>query len=285
MAQPVTQKQVNQKCDLLKSQNEEITANKVRRLIGGSISMLDLVDKITLYKEKKSKAIEVANTESISVVTSQKDELVVLIENIFTEFQVDKKDLVMSLRNRLTDYITKEVSLKTSKIKEEAVTLSNKNDSLEISSLTVGKRYKELLEKYNLLKDESYSLKQNYNSKVAKYLEQENLEKSLLAWEDFKGVKEQLSSLGSYAKLAVYDKNGQIIIKFPATDFLTQECRLGKSLYLKAKTVYDYSIQAWVLSEFGDISKTLDFLKRNRFVLSKELETIVYLRKQSEAGI
>ncbi|MBK2084833.1 hypothetical protein IB677_00895, partial [Francisella adeliensis] len=40
--------------------------------------------------------------------------------------------------------------------------------------------------------------------------------------------------------------------------------------------VYDYNIQAWALSEFSDISKTLDFLKRNKFVFSKELETIVY---------
>ncbi|MGQ4006055.1 hypothetical protein QIW49_06170 [Francisellaceae bacterium CB300] len=281
MAQQVTQKQVNQKCDLLKAQNEEITANKIRRLIGGNLSMLDLVEKVTLYKENKSKAIEAANAEAVSVTISHKDELVELIENVFAEFQVDKKDLVMSLRNKLTDYIAKEVSQKTAKIKEQQVELSNKNDSLEISGLTISKRYKELLEKYNLLKNESYSLKQNYNSKAAKYMEQENLEKSLLAWEDFKGVKEQLSSLGSYAKLAVYDKNGQIIIKFPATDFLTQECRSGKSRYLKAKTVYDYSIQAWVLSEFSDIAKTLDFLKRNRFVLSKELETIVYHRKQS----
>ena len=281
MAQQVTQKQVNQKCDLLKAQNEEITANKIRRLIGGNISMLDLVEKVTLYKENKSKAIEIANAEAVSVTISHKDELVELIENVFAEFQVDKKDLVMSLRNKLTDYIAKEVSQKTAKIKELQVELSNKNDSLEISGLTINKRYKELLERYNSLKDESYSLKQNYNSKAAKYMEQENLEKSLLAWEDFKGVKEQLSSLGSYAKLAVYDKNGQIIIKFPATDFLTQECRSGKSRYLKAKTVYDYSIQAWVLSEFSDIAKTLDFLKRNRFVLSKELETIVYHRKQS----
>ncbi|MGQ4002210.1 hypothetical protein QIW31_04110 [Francisellaceae bacterium CB299] len=281
MAQQVTQKQVNQKCDLLKAQNEEITANKIRRLIGGNLSMLDLVEKVTLYKENKSKAIEAANAEAVSVTISHKDELVELIENVFAEFQVDKKDLVMSLRNKLTDYIANEVSQKTAKIKEQQVELSNKNDSLEISGLTINKRYKELLERYNSLKDESYSLKQNYNSKAAKYMEQENLEKSLLAWEDFKGVKEQLSSLGSYAKLAVYDKNGQIIIKFPATDFLTQECRSGKSRYLKAKTVYDYSIQAWVLSEFSDIAKTLDFLKRNRFVLSKELETIVYHRKQS----
>ena len=281
MAQKVTQKQVNQKCDLLKSQNEEITASKLRRLIGGNISMLDLVEKITLYKENKTKAREVANTETETVTTAPKDELLELIENVFTEFQIGKKDLAMSLRNRLTGFISKEVSLKITKIKEKQVELSNKNDSLEISGLTMGKRYKELLDKYNSLKNESYTLKQNYNSKAAKYMEQESLQKSLLAWEDFKGVKEQLSSLGSYAKLAVYDKNGQIVIKFPATDFLTQECRSGKSRYLKAKTVYDYSIQAWVLSEFSDILKTLDFLKRNRFVISKELETIAYHTKQS----
>ena len=282
MAQQITQKQVNQKCDLLKLQNEEITANKIRKLIGGNISMLDLIDKISLYKENKSQAIEVASTENISLMANRKDELVELIENLFVEFQVNKKDLVMSLRNSLTDYIAKEVNLKIASIKKKQVEFSNKNDSLEISSLTMGKRYKELLKNYNSLKDELYSLKQSHNSKVAKYLEQDNLAKTLLAWQDFKGVKEQLSSLGSYTKLAVYDKNGQIIIKFPATDFLTQECRSGKSRYLKAKTVYDYSIQAWVLSEFGDIARTLDFLKRNRFVLSKELETIVYHRKQNK---
>jgi hypothetical protein len=110
MAQQVTQKQVNQKCDILKAQNEEITASKIRRLIGGNISMLDLVEKVTLYKENKTKAIEVANTEVVSATISYKDELVELIENVFTEFQVDKKDLAMSLRNRLTDYIAKEVS-------------------------------------------------------------------------------------------------------------------------------------------------------------------------------
>ncbi|MDE5030021.1 hypothetical protein NAI50_09375, partial [Francisella tularensis subsp. holarctica] len=67
---------------------------------------------------------------------------------------------------------------------------------------------------------------------------------------------------------------------FPATDFLTQECRAGVSRYLKAKTVIDYSIQAWILSVFKDILKTLDFLQRNKFVFSKELESIAYLRRQ-----
>lgn len=41
----------------------------------------------------------------------------------------------------------------------------------------------------------------------------------LLAWEDFKGIKEQLASLTMYSKVAAYDKSGVIVIKFPATDF------------------------------------------------------------------
>lgn len=282
MTQQVTQKQVNQKCDLLKSQNEEVTAHKIRRLIGGNISMLDLVEKITLYKENKSKAIDIAKKEGVVPVANPKDELLELLENMFADYQVDKKDLVMSLRNKLTDFVANKVNIKTVKIKEELVALSNKNSSLEISSLTTERCYKELQEKYNTLKSESYDLKQNYNSKAAKYLEQENLEKSLLAWEDFKSVKEQLSSLGSYARLAAYDKAGKVVIKFPATDFLTAECRSGKSRYLKAKTMYEYSINAWVLSEFSDISKTLDFLRRNKFVLSKELETVAYHHKQGQ---
>lgn len=282
MVQQVSQKQVNQKCELLRSQHEEITANKVRRLLGGNISMLDLVEKITLYKENKAKAVEIANAEVANVTNNHKDKLAELIKKLFVEFQVDKKDLIMSLRNKLTDYIAKEVNKKTVKLREKQTELSNKNDSLEISCLTMDKRYKELLEKYNALKKETYNLKQSYNSKVTKYREQDNLEKSLLAWEDFKSVKEQLSSLQDFSKkIAVYDKNGQVIIKFPATDFLTQECRSGKSRYLKAKTVYDYTIQAWVLSEFTDILKTLDFLKRNKFVLSRELETVGHHNKNT----
>lgn len=280
MSSKVTQKLVNQKCDLLRSQHEEITVNKVRKLIGEGTSIIDLVEKVTLYKDDSKKAKIIADSEEVVVQKAPQDEFLQIIQKTLTEYSVDNTEVAFSLRNNLKQFVDQQVTTQTSKLKHKQVDLSNKNDSLEISNLTLDKRYKELLEKYNQLKEESYNLKQNYNSKTAKYLEKENIEKALLAWEDFKGVKEQISSLGSYAKLAVYDKNGQIIIKFPATDFLTQECRSGKSRYLKAKAVYDYTIQAWVLSEFGDVFKTLDFLKRNRFVFSKELETIVYIRKQ-----
>ncbi len=166
-------------------------------------------------------------------------------------------------------------------MKYEKAAISNKNDSLEISNLTIVKRYRDIQEKYRLLKEENYIVKQNYNTKSIKYMEQEDLNKTLLSWEDFKTHKEQLTSLSGYGKVAVYDKAGLIVIKFPATDFLTQECRAGNSRYLKAKTVYDYDLQAWVLSGFVDIMKTFSFLKRNRFVISKELETVVKRREQS----
>lgn len=55
MSKQVTQKLVNQKCDLLRSQNEEITVSKVRKLIGEGVSIIDLVEKVTLYKEDKNK--------------------------------------------------------------------------------------------------------------------------------------------------------------------------------------------------------------------------------------
>ncbi|AJC49292.1 hypothetical protein IB642_06270 [Allofrancisella guangzhouensis] len=281
MAQKVTQSLVNQKCDLLKSQNEEITVNKVRKLIGGAISIIDLVDKVTLYKENYPKALELAQVQEDIKKEEPKDSLLMLVEETLKEFAIDKKDCVISLRSKLTKYIDNEIATKTKKIREKQTELSNKNDSLEISNLILNKRCVELLAKYNELKDQTYVLKQNYNSTTIKYLEKDNFEKTLLAWEDFKELREQLTSLGAYSKVAAYDKRGHIVIKFPATDFLTQECRAGVSRYLKAKTVYDYNVQAWVLSEFADIFKTLDFLRRNKFVFSKELETIEYHRKQS----
>ncbi|MBK2296214.1 hypothetical protein [Francisella philomiragia] len=281
MTKQVTQKLVNQKCELLRSQNEEITVNKVRKLIGEGVSIIDLVEKVTLYKNDRKQAIITGELEQELIInTVIKDELLEAIKFTLKESGIKEDKIAYSLRNNIKQYIDKEISKSINKIKQKKVEISNKNDSLEIANLTLDRRYKELLEKYNELKEESYSLKQSYNSKSIKYMEKEATEKMMLAWEDFKGVKEQLSSLGGYAKVAVYDKRGVVVIKFPATDFLTQECRAGVSRYLKAKTVFDYSIQAWVLSGFKDILKTLDFLQRNKFVFSKELETIAYLRRQ-----
>ncbi|MED7819507.1 MULTISPECIES: hypothetical protein [unclassified Francisella] len=281
MSQKVTQKLVNQKCDLLKSQNEEITVNKVRKLIGGNISIIDLVEKVTLYKQDKKDAITKAELEDQPIQDKPCDQLLAIIQETLKEHLIEENQIAFSLRSNLKKYIDQLVSEKSKKLKQKQVELSNRNDSLEISNLTLNRRYKELLDKYSELKEESYSLKQNYNSKSVRFLEKESIEKTLLAWEDFKDIKEQISSLGAYAKIAVYDKRGFIAIKFPATDFLTQECRSGVSRYLKSKTTFDYTIQAWILSGFTDILKTLDFLRRNKFVFSKELETIAYHRKKN----
>ncbi len=281
MSQNISQTLINQKCDLLKSQNEEITVSKISRLIGGGVSIIDIVDKVTLYKQSRNNAVDIASKEGSVVKAVKKDVLLEIFTAILKDSCIDKPDLIFKLRNESAKYIDKRIDKEIQKIKDEKAAISNKNDSLEISNLTISKRYNNLLEKYKSLKEENYIVKQNYNTKSIKYMEQEELDKTLLDWDDFKSHKDQLASLSSYGKVAVYDKAGLIVIKFPATDFLTQECRAGNSRYLKAKTVYDYGMQAWVLSGFVDILATLNFLKRNRFVISKELETVVKRREQS----
>jgi hypothetical protein len=281
MSQKISQSIINQKCDLLKSQNEEITISKISRLVGAGVSIIDVVDKVTLYKESRKNAVDIASKEDFIIPTIKKDELLEIFTTILKDNDIDKSDLVFKLRNESAKYIYKRIDDAVQKIKGEKAAISNKNDSLEISNLTISKRYNNLLEKYKSLKEENYIVKQNYNTKSIKYMEQEELDKTLLSWDDFKSHKDQLASLSSYGKVAVYDKAGLIVIKFPATDFLTQECRAGNSRYLKAKTVYDYGLQAWVLSGFVDILTTLSFLKRNRFVISKELETVAKYRNKS----
>jgi len=282
MAEKISQADVNKKCELIKSQFEEITIDKIRKLIGREVSILDLAEKVTLFKENPKKAYKVASNDS-EVTSLAKDELLDLLQLSLQKYSINDKDLAIYLRSELNNIIESKVDYQVRKYKDRAVFYSNKNDSLDMSNLTLEKRYKELLEKFNALKEESYGLKQSVQTRAIKDFEQENLEKSLLAWDEFKTAEEQLKNLSTrYRKIAVYDKSGRIIIKFPATEHLTQECRTGSSKYLQAKTEYHFKSQSWVLSNFPNISKTLDFLKRNRFVFSKELETVGYHYKNSK---
>ena len=282
MSDKVSQDLVNKKCELIKSQHEEITVSKVRKLIGGKISIIDLVEKVTLYKENHKEAIKLAKSDNnIQKEVKSEDKLKKVINESLQEYSIDNQELERSLLNKLAKYVEQISLSKIIKLKKQQTDLSNVNSSLEISNLTLEQRYKELLKKYNSLKEESYNLKQSYNSQSVKYLQQEALEQTMLAWDDFKDLNGQFASLQNYPRVAAYDKNGTVVIKFPGTDFLTQVCRAGRSPYLKAQTIYDYQSKVWILSEFQDFTRTLDFLKKNRFVFSKELETVEYLQKQS----
>ncbi|MFC4892188.1 hypothetical protein ACFPDQ_03900 [Pseudofrancisella aestuarii] len=282
MAEKVAQSIVNEKCELLKSQREEVTVDKVRKLIGREVSIIDLVEKISLFKENQDSAIQKALEETESSEIKQvKDEFLELLSRSLEKYEIKDSNFIFSLRSDLNNLIQEEINKATRKYKDKTAVLLSKNDSLEVSILTLNKRYNELLEKFNGLKDESYQLKQDFQAKSVKSFEKESLSKNVLSWDDFKSPREQLMSLSNYAKVAVYDKRGHIIIKFPATDYLTQECRRGTSKYLQAKTTYDYATKTWILSGFANIFKTLNFLKRNKFVLSKELETMEYHQLQN----
>ena len=232
--------------------------------------------KVALYKEDRKKAFEIAQNENASTEVEKDDVLETLKEGL-CKFGVNNIDLAIYLRNSLDEIIKKSVDKKTQKFREQSNDYANKNENLEISNLTLNRQYKELLDKFNAIKDENYNLKQNVQTRVIKDREQDAIESALLKFEDFKSPTEQLQMLVKKSKKsAVYDKKGRIIIKFPGTDFLTQECRKGSSRYLQAKAEWLDEYQCWALSEFANIFKTLDFLKRNRFVFSKELETVEY---------
>ncbi|WP_239445625.1 hypothetical protein, partial [Serratia marcescens] len=156
MPKQVTQKLVNQKCDLLRSQNEEITVSKVRKLIGEGVSIIDLVEKVTLYKEDKKQALEVAEQEILEPNQPVRDELLEIIRASLKQFDVDRDDIAFSLRSDIMQYIQQQISNNISKLKHKQAELSNKNDSLEISNISLDRRYKELLEKYNQIKEEAY---------------------------------------------------------------------------------------------------------------------------------
>lgn len=148
MTKQVTQKLVNQKCELLRSQNEEITVHKVRKLIGEGVSIIDLVEKVTLYKNDRKQAIITGELEQeLTINTVIKDELLEAIKSILKESGIKEDKIAYSLRNNIKQYIDKEISKSINKIKQKQVEISNKNDSLEIANLTLDRRYKELLEK------------------------------------------------------------------------------------------------------------------------------------------
>ncbi|AIT09223.1 hypothetical protein LO80_04030 [Candidatus Francisella endociliophora] len=282
MSKQVTQKLVNQKCDLLKSQNEEITVNKIRKLIGNGVSIIDLVEKVTLYKDDRKQALAVAENEVEQISKPNHDELLETIKTTLKSFAVDKNDITYTLRNNLKTHIDKEVADKTSKLKQKQVELSNRNDSLEISNLTLEKRYKELLEKFSQLKEDLHQLKQDFNNRTIKQLNKEDEEASLLDIEEFTSFSEQLRKYNKDPSVAVYDANKRtILIKFPATSALTAECRKGRSSFLNAITTFDFTNKVWELRGYN--LKTVDYLKRKGFVFSRELETIVYMFKQRQA--
>lgn len=276
MSQKVTQKLVNQKCELLKSQNEEITVNKVRKLIGGNISIIDLVEKVTLYKQDKKNALASAESEEQPLQEKPCDQLLDIIQTTLKEYSIEENQVAFSLRSNLKKYIDQQVSEKSKKLKQKQVEVSNKNDSLEISNLTLNRRYNELLEKYNELKEDLHNIKQDFNNRAIKQLKKENEVSSLLNIEDFNTFQDQLRKYKEEPMVAVYDNTKNVImIKFPHTHALTAECRRGSSAFLQAKTKFDFDNKVWQLTDYN--MKTINYLRSKRFVFSRELETIVYI--------
>ncbi|MDE5041619.1 hypothetical protein NAI77_10760, partial [Francisella tularensis subsp. holarctica] len=73
-------------------------------------------------------------------------ELREIIRASLKQFDVVRDYIAISLRSDIMQYIQQQISNKISKLKHKQAELSNNNDSLEISNISIYRRYKELLE-------------------------------------------------------------------------------------------------------------------------------------------
>ncbi|MDE4988689.1 hypothetical protein NAI02_12655, partial [Francisella tularensis subsp. holarctica] len=74
------------------------------------VSIIDLVEKVTLYKEDKNQALEVAEQEILEPNQPVRDELLEIIIASLKQCDVDRDDIAFSLRSDIMQYIQQQIS-------------------------------------------------------------------------------------------------------------------------------------------------------------------------------
>ena len=282
MSKKISQKLVNDKCDYLKKNFEEVTFKKVKNLIGGDISSVDLIQKIQLYKNDIIQARKNARLESIDSQEKQKDIFLEQIENILISKNINDNNLAISIRNGLQKNIDEYISKKIKKFKVEKASQKIKILNLEISNKSTNQKNKDLAKKANLLKEQIINLKETIsylNSKLPKYLQVEK-DNFYMEKEDFRTAEEQLEALKENELIAVYiefNDKASVALKIPGTHELANKLRnlqYYKGYFYGNKFYFDNELKIWIASKVN-FNELTDFFQRQNFVLSPELETIL----------
>lgn len=274
----LTQTKVNEICQLIKRDGNEISISKVRNLLDRPYSFFTLADKVLLYKENPDEAEKLAKNEitdntSEACVPGIADTLDRFVKEIFpTQAPENQHVILAALVKRLVPYIDSTVSQKLRKISEKARKTTRVNDHLAVRFYGLQGRFNTLLEQYESLKEAHYHLQQELqNAKAArKYPVQEERGHQMVQVRDY---KIQLSLLKGPC-CAAYDAKGQrIVAKLPSGHKLAKEFEKGeRSILLGADAVFDFASRCWFLSHFE--AKTVNLLLRNKFIISKELSLV-----------
>jgi hypothetical protein len=286
----LTQKKVNEICQMVNLDGSSITIGKVHALLDKRYSFLTLANKVILFKENPKRAKEVADKELKAQLTQPTKGLA---EKVYDTLRLinkklklgmdEEKNVSIVLTKYLQSYISKCIEKDTQVYIDRAKKIQLNNDHLEVRYFGLRTRYQKLLEHYDILKDQCYYLEQELqNVKLGKRnLDNSNLGKREKKVVQMRDAKMQLSLLKGECCAAYDPTNKQIVVKLPVRHKLIRELEKGpRSIHLRANATYDFSSKSWLLKGFE--AQTINLLTRNNFVISKELSLVLrYLQTQS----
>lgn len=270
-----SQYQVNEICQMLKRDGQEVTIAKVCKFLDKHYSFFEVADKVLLYKEDAKKAEKVAKEEISHKPKTSVQGLGMLLDQVLLSCALpEHKKIALNLKEKLQDYIDQEIKAKIHKYKHEIKKLRQKNDHLEVNYYGFKARFGQLMQEQKLLKEQNYLLQQQLQKvKVLKNhrITEESQQQRPAQVRDY---KTQITLLNADF-CAVYDtKKQSIVVKMPLKHKLEREFQKGMhSMYLRANAVYDFATKLWFLDQFE--AKTINLLVRNNFVISKELAYIL----------
>ena len=282
----ISQKEINQICQTLQQSSEEITIDKVKKILGkGLHSELSVL--INLFKADKQAAIKIAKLEAKNLVEKEhtndqetEDDAINLSQKInsLIKDNPDAEKITLQLRGIVQKHIDQEVSNKIALAKKDKLKAEQKYDHIETQFLHLRSLYYKLYELNERLEDHIKLSKDISNEALKKlHSEQESPIKKPMIKSTHIEQLEQLSGL----RKAAFNQESKIIV-LRVTDFhapLHKVIQLGKKGVLQAKAIHNYQTKLWELTSYT--STTIKFLVQNGFDISEELHGLFKkLKKQ-----
>ncbi|WP_119343783.1 hypothetical protein [Facilibium subflavum] len=277
----VTQKQVNEACQMIKRDGDAITVAKVRTLLGKKHSFFELADKVLLYKDDPDLAKKIAQSEKSAACNKTKETgMVGVIDQVLKDHDVAMHEaLAFKLSEVLHHDIKKRISHQTKQCQDTLLKVRRANDHIEVRYYGLKARFDALVQTHQKLEEEHYKLQQALQNALAR---RKNYQNEI---EDNKPVQmrdyqAQMSLLEGNCCAGYDPRRKQIVVKVPVKHKLIKEFEKGQnSIHLRADATFDFASKYWFLDGFE--AKTIQLLMRNDFVISKELSTVLqYLQAQ-----
>jgi hypothetical protein len=283
----VSQTEINQVCQTLQKGGEEITIDRVKKILGkGLHSELSVL--INLFKTNKQAAIKVAKAEAKNstekecsinqVAEDSATNLSQRINNLIKD-NPNAEKITLQLRDIVQKHIDQEVSNKVALAKKDKLKAEQKHDRIETQFLHLRSLYYKLYELNERLEDH-IKLSKNISNEAIKKLHSEQANPIKKAMVKSTHI-EQLEQLSGPRK-AAYNQESKIIA-LKVTDFhapLHKVIQLGKKGVLQAKAIHNYQTKLWELTSYTPT--TIKFLVQNGFDISEELHDLFKKMKKQQ---